>query len=236
MPQSASPTRASSHQRAVDSALIATRTMTVAKVSKVLANGWVELEPQIQQVRRNPRTGEDTPEDLGLLCRVPIGFYKAGGFIFTLPAAIGDEGVVLFSDRSLDFWKETGRKGPPVDTRFHDLSDGVFVPWPTSQPGAIQGFNLSGAYVGLEDQTSYLHISNAGVTTLKSSVKVIIDTPATEITGTLQVALATHLLNTLTVDQIATVLNLLTPAGFNAQTHRHPNGGLPSNPSGSYVP
>jgi len=216
--------RSTAAELLVSNRLLALRTMTVGRVTRVFSNGWVEVDPQIQMVVRSDLTQAETPQDIGLLSRIPIGYYKAGGFIITLPVAAGDEGVIMFSDRSLDMWKATGRKAPPRDHRFHDVSDGVFVPWPTSKGGAIAGFNTTGAYVGLEDQTSFLHIGAGGVTTLKAATKFIIDTPLTELTGMQHVMKAVTMDETLVVTGNATAANFLTPGGFNALMHIHGAG------------
>lgn len=166
--------------------LMYTRTMTVGKVTKVFSNGWVEVDPQIQMVERNNQ-GTETPISIGVLSRIPVGLFKAGGFILTLPVAAGDEGIILFSDRSLSLWKETGKKAPPHETEFHGLSGAVFVPFPTSKPGAIQGFDGTNMYVGMEDQSAYLRLGKAGDARLFAGTKLTLDSPLTEITGLLNV-------------------------------------------------
>jgi hypothetical protein len=157
------------------------RTMTVCRVSKVFANGWVEVDPQIQMVERVQ--GVETPVDIAVLSRIPTGYYKAGGFILTVPVAVGDEGIVLFSDRSLALWKKTGKKAPPRETEFHGLSGAVFVPFPTSEPGAVKSFDGNRMYVGMEDQSAYLAIGKDGVITGHAATKIRWDTPLVEFTG-----------------------------------------------------
>lgn len=230
MTEEITPSRSTGIDQKLQNRVIALRTMTIGRVIKVFANGWVEVDPQIQMVVRDQVTGVETPRDVSVLHRVPTGFYKAGGFVFTLPVAEGDEGIVVFSDRSLDLWKATGAKNPPKDTRFHDLSDGVFIPFPTSTSGAVQGFDTTGAYLGLEDKSAYVRVGNDGIVTIKAAAKTVFDTPLAQFTGAVEMA------STLDVTGVASAANFVTPDGFNAETHRHPNGGLPTNPSGTYVP
>ena len=176
-------TRTTGTQQVARRELMYARTMTVARISKVFSNGWVEADPQIQMVKRDAATGVETPVDIGVLSRIPVGLFKAGGFILTLPVAVGDEGIILFSDRSLSLWKETGRKAPPRETEFHGLSGAVFVQFPTSKPGAIQGFDGNRLYVGMEDQSAYLAIGRDGVMTGHAVTKIRWDTPLVEFTG-----------------------------------------------------
>lgn len=166
-------TRTSVTEKLIRKNLLYTRTMTPAKVLKVLDNGWVEVDPQIQQVHFNRTTGVETPVDIGRLVRVPIGFYKVGGFIMTFPLAIGDEGILLFSDRSLDQWKITGKKGMPDSARTHNVSDAVFIPFPTSEGGAIQNYDTDNLVIGKEDGTVGITINastNAVNVTSDSSI------------------------------------------------------------------
>jgi hypothetical protein len=172
--------------------------MTIGRVTKVFANGWVELDPQIQNVQ--VKAGVEIPKDIAIMPRVPIGFFKAGGFVLTLPVAVGDEGLIIFSDRGLSVWKETGAKAPPRETHFHSLSDGVFVPFPTSKAGAIQNFDPTSLYAGVEDQSAYLQVSKGGLAKIFAGTKLTFDSPLTEFTGntsTLGAAIVTGNLTTL---------------------------------------
>lgn len=54
---------------------------------------------------------------------VPIGFLRAGNAFIHLPVQPGDTVQLVFSDRSLDKWKQNGSVGTPDDLRNHHLSD-----------------------------------------------------------------------------------------------------------------
>lgn len=191
--------------------------MTIGRVLRVYSNGWVDVDPQIQRVARNPQTNEETPVDIGRLQRVPIGMFKAGGFVMTLPVAEGDEGILVFSDRSLDLWKTLGRKHMPRESRFHDVSDAVFIPFPTSHAGSIANYDPAGAFLGAEDRSIFLHLSAGGQATLKAS-QFTVDCPNTVFTGMVRAA------------------GLTTDAGFNADTHIHTNGTRPDGTTGTFIP
>jgi hypothetical protein len=196
------------------------RTMTVGKVSKVFSNGWVEVDPQIQMVERDNQ-GVETPVSIGVLSRIPVGLFKAGGFILTLPVAPGDEGIILFSDRGLSLWKETGKKAPPRETEFHGLNGAVFVPFPTSKPGAIQGFDGANMYVGTEDQSAYLRIGKTGDARLFAGTKLTLDSPLTEITGLLNVMGNTTLQAELLVQLLTHLVGNVTTEGTVTSAGNH---------------
>lgn len=60
-----------------------------------------------------------------LLVDVPVFTLQGGGGFLQFPIQAGDQCVVLFSDRNLDAWFETGSEAAPYDARCHDLSDGI---------------------------------------------------------------------------------------------------------------
>lgn len=212
-------TRGTTTQAMIRRELMYTRTMTVGRVSKVFANGWVQIDPQIQQVRRDLK-GVETPEDLPVLDRMPIAMFKAGGFVLTLPVAVGDEGIVLFSDRSLSVWKETGAKSPPRESHFHSLDDGVFFPIPTSKKGAIANYDPTSLYAGAEDQSAYLQISPGGIAKLFAATSFTVDTPQTLFTGNVQmnknlmVALLTQLMGAVTTGATVSSAGVHTAPDF----------------------
>lgn len=180
-------TRATVTRQLVRGELMYARTISVGKVSKVFANGWVEVAPQIQMVARN-EDGVETPTDLPALSRIPVAHFKAGGFIITLPVKSGDEGIILFSDRGLSLWKETGRKAPPRESEFHGLNGAIFLPMPTSKPGYIKNYNPSELYVGAEDQSGFLKFGAGGQATLHASGGLLVDTPTVQFTGNAEIA------------------------------------------------
>lgn len=195
------------------------RTISVGKVSKVFSNGWVEVEPQIQMVARN-EDGIETPKDLPALSRIPVGQFKAGGFVVTLPVKAGDEGIILFSDRGLSLWKETGRKAPPRESEFHGLNGAIFLPMPTSKPGYIKNYNPNELYLGAEDQSSYLKFGAGGLATLFASGGLLIDTPTAQFTGSvsilenLLVTLLTQLTGAVTTGATITSAGIHTAPDF----------------------
>ena len=67
--------------------------------------------------------GISSPIDI--LEDVPVVFSRSGGYALTMPVNIGDSCHVIFSDRSLDIWLDTGVIADSGDSRIHALSDGI---------------------------------------------------------------------------------------------------------------
>lgn len=60
---------------------------------------------------------------------VPVGFMRGGGFMVSLPVAIGDSVLLIFSDLSCDVWREGD--GTPQDPGFvgkHTLDSAFAIP------------------------------------------------------------------------------------------------------------
>lgn len=58
----------------------------------------------------------------------PVSFPRYGNFVITGPVSIGDEGLLKFSERSIDNWWAKGGVQEQSEMRMHDLSDGFFEP------------------------------------------------------------------------------------------------------------
>jgi hypothetical protein len=75
--------------------------------------------------------GEAVPDLPILLSGIPVEFPRSGGDGTTFPLLPASTGRVIFSDRALAAWLQTGNPGIPVDPesgRAHNLGDAVFVP------------------------------------------------------------------------------------------------------------
>jgi len=69
---------------------------------------------------------------------VPVAFHSATGYAITYPLTVGDQGLLVFAERSIDEWLNNGEGDTtPQDTRRHDLSDAVFYPGTRSFAKAI---------------------------------------------------------------------------------------------------
>ncbi len=62
------------------------------------------------------------------LLEVPLQELRAGGFAITMPVSVGDTGLLVFIERSIDEWQVNGAEQVPEDVRMHSVSDAVFFP------------------------------------------------------------------------------------------------------------
>lgn len=92
---------------------------------------------------------------------VPVQF-PGDGFSVEYQIDAGCEGIVLFSQRCIDGWKQTGGTADNPAARFHNQQDAMFVPGIHSLPNVIKGFSNNGIKLRNEDGTQYAWLKNDG--------------------------------------------------------------------------
>lgn len=97
--------------------------------------------------------------ELPLLVDVPIIFPRGGGCTLTFPVKAGDECLLIFADRCIDFWWQSGGVQKPVDMRMHDLSDAFAIVGPQSQAHKISGISTSATQWRTDDGSAYFELN-----------------------------------------------------------------------------
>ncbi|OWY78835.1 Gp138 family membrane-puncturing spike protein [Pantoea sp. AMG 501] len=123
--------------------------------------------------------GQIQSAPLPLLTDVPVYFPRGGGCTITFPVKAGDECLVVFSDRCIDFWWQNGGVQEPVDPRQHDLSDAFAFVGPQSQAQKISGISTTSVQVRTDDGSSFIELMQGG--------NVNITTPLLTVNGNVQV-------------------------------------------------
>lgn len=116
---------------------------------------------------------------LPVLVDVPVIFPRGGGCTITFPVKAGDECLVIFSDRCIDFWWQNGGVQEPVDQRQHDLSDAFAIVGPQSQAQKISSISTTSVQVRTDDGSSFIELMQGG--------NVNITTPLLTVNGNVQV-------------------------------------------------
>ena len=76
-----------------------------------------------------------------LLTNCPVFVLSGANGCITMPVAVGDSCLVLFNDRDIDNWYESGTEAVPNSTRTHDLSDGLALVGFRNQANKIFGYD-----------------------------------------------------------------------------------------------
>ncbi|MBH2596577.1 translation initiation factor IF-2 [Serratia ureilytica] len=105
--------------------------------------------------------GGGNSASLPLLVDVPVIFPRGGGVTLTFPVKSGDECLLVFADRSIDFWWQNGGVQESAAERMHHLSDTLAIVGPQSQAQKISGISTSAAQFRSDDGSTYLEIDPA---------------------------------------------------------------------------
>lgn len=87
------------------------------------------IQPIVRFRRRSTSTGSLETYIPPPIPNVPVVWPVAAGGALTLGMVPGDQGQLMWAERSTDEWRKTGAVDcDPRDTRRHDYGDAVFVP------------------------------------------------------------------------------------------------------------
>lgn len=112
----------------------------------------------VQPVFKTVFVDEPEPIDLPLCMDVPVVFPEGGNFVLTFPVSPGDECLLFFSERAIDFWWDRGGVQLPSEVRFHDLSDGFALVGVRSRPRFLENVATDAAELRTRDGTVVLRI------------------------------------------------------------------------------
>lgn len=125
------------------------------------------VQPAIRYIERD-NDGNTSTQDYPLLVDVPVIFPRGGGCTLTFPVSAGDECLVIFADRCIDFWWQSGGIQEPVDGRMHDLSDAFCIVGPQSQAKKIGGISTTAAQLRTDDGSAIIELAAGGAVTITS--------------------------------------------------------------------
>lgn len=117
------------------------------------ATQLASVRPDLKELRFDENDAE-VVEPLPVISDVPVQFPRAGGFSLTVPVQKGDSCLLVFSDRSLDKWLDSGGQVDPVDARRHHLSDAVAIVGVSSKANPIPSFDNDHATLGKDGESS----------------------------------------------------------------------------------
>ena len=92
----------------------------------------------------------------------PVHFSGGGDWSFEHKLSAGDEGLIVFSQRCLDGWIQTGGIANNPIARFHDKQDACFIPGVRSKSKAITDFQNDGIRLRNKDASVYHWLKDDG--------------------------------------------------------------------------
>lgn len=121
--------------------------------------------------------------DYPLLMDVPVVFPRGGGVTLTFPIKEGDECLVVFSSRCIDFWWQNGGVQERADKRMHDLSDAFVIPGPQSQVKKISGISTNAAQLRTDNGAAFVEVAAGGDITATTTGSMTINAPTITLNG-----------------------------------------------------
>lgn len=183
------------------------------------------IQPAIKGVEHDT-SGAEISVNLPLLVDVPVVFPRGGGCTLTFPVTAGDECLVIFADRCIDFWWQSGGIQEPVDGRMHELSDAFCIVGPQSQAKKISGISTTAAQLRTDDGTAFIEVAAGGDITATTTGNATIN--ASEIILNGNVTINGNLSQgmgdgggTATMRGPVAVTNDVTAGGKSLMTHTH---------------
>lgn len=116
------------------------------------------VQPAIKGVLTDSK-GNVQSVNLPLLVDVPVVFPRGGGVTMTFPIKSGDECLVVFADRCIDFWWQNGGIQEAIDPRQHDLSDAFAFIGVQSQKQKISQISTDAMQLRSDDGATYFEVN-----------------------------------------------------------------------------
>lgn len=142
--------------------------------------------------------------DYPLLIDCPAIVLGGGNANLTFPINKGDECLILFNDRDIDNWFQSGQLGPVSTPRLHSLSDGF----------ALVGINsLANSISGYDTTRAVLRNGNTGTTIVGVGESLVKIANATTTLNTLLQSLVTNIENLVTQTSLISVTGVSSGLG-----------------------
>ena len=157
----------------------------VTDTSNFVEHGTVKVEIAIQAMVSDAQ-GEQTAQTIKPLVDVPVVFMGGGNMVATFPISVGDEALIIFADRCIDFWFARGGVQRPAETRAHSLSDGIAIVGPRSLARSLVNLSNTTAQFRTVDCSTFVEIAGGGVVNIVAPGGLNINGPV-NITGDVNV-------------------------------------------------
>ena len=125
--------------------------------------------------------------DLPQITSVPVMFPRSADSFIHFPIATGDPCLIIFAQRSLDNWAQSGGCVDPDDDRRHDLSDAIAIPglsasnnsFEVSDPEAVTVKNGDSEIILKSDGTIQLKNDSEELVNIVSELMQLIEAATT---------------------------------------------------------
>lgn len=116
-----------------------------------------QVQIGIQRIDVDGRTFEPSP-----IIECPVAFFGGGEYFIEHQIDPGDECLIVFSQRCIDGWVNTGGVARNPIMRFHSMSDACILPGLRSQPNSISDFQNNGIRLRNKAGNRFIWLKNDG--------------------------------------------------------------------------
>lgn len=90
----------------------------------------------------------------------------------TVPIKEGDECLMIFGDRCIDAWWQSGDVQSQIDKRHHNLSDGFAILGTWSQPHKIENYSVNAIQLRDKIGTTKVSVKHEGIVDIRAAATV----------------------------------------------------------------
>ncbi|MCR5990759.1 hypothetical protein HKW65_06135 [Enterobacter ludwigii] len=122
-----------------------------------------DLQRAVVEIGIQRHEGRGVFNTLPEIKHVPVQFAGSPEWSVFHELPEGTEGLIHFSQRSVDYWIEQGGPVRPLDARMFDATDAFFSPGYRSRATSISGLPNEGIGMSNASGSVRLHLSDAGI-------------------------------------------------------------------------
>lgn len=141
---------------------------------KIVSYDYAKNLAVVQPTLKRKYVGEAEPIELPTISNVTVCFPRMGKGHLRIPVNVGDEGELIFQERSIDKWAVSGGMTHPQDSRKHSLSDATFWPGLNPNNNPIESTALATS-LELKLKGSYIEILDNGKFKVKGNTEELFD-------------------------------------------------------------
>ena len=164
-----------------------------------------QIQIGVQRIDVNGNTFEPSP-----LIECPVAFLGGSEYFIEHQIDAGDECLIVFSQRCIDGWINTGGVAVNPIMRFHDFSDAAILPGLRSQPNKITDHQNNGIRLRNKAGDKFIWLKNDGTAAITVDTLTVIAN--VELTGDIN------------QDGSQTVSGDVIASGISLVNHVHGNG------------
>ena len=143
-----------------------------------------------------------------LISNVPVAFQRAEKAHFSLPLSVGDTGLIIFSERSIDLWLERGVCVDPEDPRKFHLSDAIFFPGVSPKTKALERQGKDDS-VEIRNDKAFIELQTSGKFKISNGTNELIDL-LVQVVDTLSTTTTNTIFGPLQLNDFSTFASLKT--------------------------